>query len=144
MISFRMLRMPGVLLMGDSPTDPLAPMDVNSDPIFNHEEIPDQDWGKVSVAQQLGDAMEEIASVELQTKYEGREGDVEDTTNPPTDVVVVPIRGDTLKDHRSDDVWYGGRAGDTAVSPIVVSDVGMGRGETGDTVFSSIMLSEID
>ena len=74
--------MPDVLLTGDSPTDPLVPMDVNSDPIFNHEGIPGQDWGKVSVAQQLGDAMEEIAPGELQTKYEEREGDVEDTTNP--------------------------------------------------------------
>ena len=57
---------------------------------------------------------------------------------------MVPIRGDTLKDHNSDDVWYGGGAGDTAISPIMKNDVGMCRGEAGDTVFSSIMLSDIE
>ena len=58
-LSFRMLRMPDVLLTGDSPTDPMIPNDLDSDPIFSHEGIPDQDWVKVSVVQQLGDAMDD-------------------------------------------------------------------------------------
>ena len=82
-LSFRMLRMPDVLLTGDSPTDPMIPNDVNSDPIFSHEGIPDQEWVKVSVVQQLGDAMEDNPPGELQTTCGVREGNVEDTTNPP-------------------------------------------------------------
>ena len=59
--------MPDVLLTGDSPTDPMIPNDVHSDPIFNHEGILEQDWVKVSVVQQLGDAMEDNPPGELQT-----------------------------------------------------------------------------
>ena len=87
MISFRMLRMPekmpDVLLTGDSPTNPVIPEDDNSDPVFNHEGIPGQDWVKVSMAQQIGDAMEDIAPGELQAMYGTGEGCVEDTTDPP-------------------------------------------------------------
>ena len=75
--------MPDVLLTGDSPTDPMIPNDVNSDPIFNHEGIPDQEWVKVSVVQQLVDSTDDDAPGELQTTCGVREGNVEDTTNPP-------------------------------------------------------------
>ena len=145
-------KMPDVLLTGDSPTNPMIPDEDNSDPVFNHEEIPGQDWVKVPVDQQLSDAMEDIAPGELQATSGVREGFVEDTTNPPMgvmmEVVGVPFRGDTLKDTLKDldavGRWYGGRAGDTAVSPITLSDVGKGRDETGDTVFPSIMFSDVD
>ena len=53
-------KMPDVLLTGDSPTNPMIPEDDNSDPVFNHEEVPGQDWVKVSMTQQLGDAMETL------------------------------------------------------------------------------------
>ena len=81
---------------------------------------------------------------ELQTTCVVREGNVGDTTNPPTVKVVDPIRGDTLKDHNSDGVWYGGEAGETAISPIMMSGEGKCRGEAGETAFSSVMLSDIE
>ena len=99
-----MLRMPDVLLTGDSPTETPVPVGVNHDPILNHEGDPDQEWVKVSVVQQLADATNDEVIGELQTTCGVREGNVEDTTNPPTGVVVIPIRGDTLKDHNSDGV----------------------------------------
>ena len=76
-------KIPDVLLTGDSPSTPMTPDEDNSDPVFNQEGIPGQDWVKVSMTQQLGDAMEDIVPGELQTTCGVGEGCVENTTNPP-------------------------------------------------------------
>ena len=73
---------PDVLLSGDSPLTPMATEEDNSDPVFD-EENPGQEWVKISMTQQLGDAMEDIVSGELQTMGGVGEGCVENTTTPP-------------------------------------------------------------
>ena len=86
-----MLGMPKILLSGDSPSAPM-----------NHEEDDSNHTHDHEVTQQLGEAMEDNVTIELQASYEGGEGCVENTTNPPKEACVDekrgPFRENTLKD----------------------------------------------
>ena len=67
-----MLGMPKILLSGDSPSAPM-----------NHEEDDSNHTHDHEVTLQLGEAMEDNVTIELQASYEGGEGCMENTTNPP-------------------------------------------------------------
>ena len=148
-LSSRMLKMPDVLLSGDSPTaekpDTPIPENVCYDP--NHsqcdEDYPAQEWVHLPSMQQFVDSTEGEASSELQATRVMNEGKVGETTAPSTDRVVDSIRGETLRDHKSGGVWYRGDAGETAISPIVMSGEVKCSGDAGETAISPIMMSDI-
>ena len=111
-------------------------------PKSNHtqceEENPDQDWVHLPPVQQLEN------STEMQALNVTGEGTVGDTTAPSSSSAVDPTRGETLMDRYSSDVRCGGRAGETAISPIgiVLSEEVSSMGGAGETAASpSAMLS---
>ena len=71
-IYFRMSGLPKILLSGDSPSA-----------LTNHEEDESTLAYDHEVTQQLGEAMEDSVTIEIQASYEGGEGCAENTVNPP-------------------------------------------------------------
>ena len=88
---FRMSDLPKVLLEGDSPPAPLNHEDDEGNCTFNSE-----------VAQQLGEAMEDSVTIEIQASDVGGERCAENTANPPSGARMEeergPFRENTLKD----------------------------------------------
>ena len=144
--------MPRILLSGDSPSAPMNHEEDDNNQALNQVENPNQDWVNVSMTQQLDEAMEDSVTVEIQASCEEGEGCVENTTNPPKGVGMEeegdPIRENTLKDTLKyidvGGVWYGENVENTAISPVTLSDVRKGGGESEYTGFPSIMMGDID
>ena len=83
--------MPEIVLEGDSTPTPLNQVDDEGNRTFNSE-----------IAQQLGEAMEDSATIETQASDLGRERCVGNTAHPPNGTRMEedrdPSRGNTLKD----------------------------------------------